>query len=90
MVSQAQAGRCSLADGEPLVQLRSRQVGWDGDLTVVDLNTTAPVRNEDMVSKCGWSPFRNWQLVGWPVATVVAGVVGYERGVLAKYGAGMV
>jgi len=36
------------------------QVGWDGDLTVVNLHTTAPVsNNEDMVSKCGWSPFRN-------------------------------
>jgi len=56
MVSQAQAGCCSLADGEPLVQLRSRQVGWDGDLTVVDLHTMVPVRNKDMVSKCGLVP----------------------------------
>lgn len=92
MLTQAQAGRCSVADVSRWMSRRPAElyglegkgrlaVGWHGDLTVVDLRTTRPVRNGDMVSKCGWSPFDGWELVGWPVATVVAGVVGYAHGV---------
>ena len=92
MLTQARAGRCSVADvsrwmsGRPaeLYGLEGKgrlAVGCHGDLTVVDLGTSRPVRNGEMVSKCGWSPFDGWELVGWPVATVVAGVVGYAHGV---------
>ncbi len=92
MLTQAQAGRCSVADVSRWMSQRPAElyglegkgrlaVGWDGDLTVVDLRTIRPVRNGEMVSKCGWSPFDGWELVGWPVATVVAGVVGYAHGV---------
>ena len=92
MLTQAQAGRCSLADVSRWMSRRPAElyglegkgrlaVGYHGDLTVVDLQTIRPVRNGDMVSKCGWSPFEGWELVGWPVATVVAGVVGYAHGV---------
>jgi len=92
MLTQARAGRCSLADVSRWMSRRPAElyglegkgrlaVGYHGDLTVVDLHTTRPVRNGEMVSKCGWSPFDGWELVGWPVATVVAGVVGYAQGV---------
>ena len=92
MLSQAQAGRCSVADVSRWMSQRPAElyglkgkgrlaVGRDGDLTVVDLQTARLVRNGDMVSKCGWSAFEGWELVGWPVATVVAGVVGYAHGV---------
>ena len=91
-LSLVQAGRCSLAQASHWLSDKPATlygiankgqiaVGWDADLTVVDLHTLRTVRDADMMSKCGWSPFRDWELVGWPVATVVAGVVGYERGV---------
>ena len=54
--------------------------GWDGDLVLVDMNRSKPVLREEVVSRCGWSPFEGWELIGWPEATVVAGVVGYEKG----------
>jgi len=92
MLTQARAGRCSLADVSRWMSRRPAElyglegkgrlaVGYHGDLTVVDLHATRPVRNGEMVSKCGWSPFEGWELAGWPVATVVAGVVGYAHGV---------
>ena len=91
-LSLVQAGRCSLAQAcrwlseQPaalygIANKGKIAVGRDADLAVVDLHTLRTVRDADMVSKCGWSPFRDWELAGWPVATVVAGVVGYERGV---------
>ena len=92
MLSLVQAGRCSLAQASRWLSEQPAAlygiankgkiaVGRDADLAVVDLHTLRTVRDADMVSKCGWSPFRDWELAGWPVATVVAGVVGYERGV---------
>ena len=32
-------------------------VGYDADLVLVDLERAAEVRNEEQVTKCGWSPW---------------------------------
>ncbi len=45
------------------------------DWVIVDLNLEKEVRNEDLKTKCGWSPFAGWKLKGWPVATVLNGKV---------------
>jgi dihydroorotase len=37
---------------------------------------------EEVLSKCGWSPFEGWNLTGWPVITIVGGQVVYEKGQL--------
>lgn len=47
--------------------------GYDADLVLVDLNKTAEVRNEDQLTKCGWSPWHGESLTGWPVRTWVMG-----------------
>ncbi|NJL09208.1 MAG: dihydroorotase [Calothrix sp. SM1_7_51] len=54
--------------------------GYDADLVLVDLNTYHPVLREEMLTKCGWSPFEGWNLTGWPVYTIVGGQVVYENG----------
>lgn len=56
--------------------------GYDADLVLVDLNTYHPVLREEMLTKCGWSPFEGWELTGWPVYTIVGGQVVYENGKL--------
>ncbi|MEN9277772.1 MAG: amidohydrolase family protein, partial [Thermostichus sp. DG_1_5_bins_95] len=56
------------------------QVGYDADLVLVDLQTPKPVRRQEILSKCGWSPFEGWQLVGWPQITVVAGQIAFQGG----------
>ncbi|KAF3885266.1 MULTISPECIES: dihydroorotase [Nostocales] len=56
--------------------------GYDADLVLVDLNTYHPVRPEELLTKCGWSPFEGWNLTGWPVVTIVGGQIVYEKGKL--------
>jgi dihydroorotase len=49
--------------------------GYDADLTIVDLQAKRAVDCRELQSKCGWSPFEGEVLRGWPVHTVVAGLV---------------
>lgn len=53
--------------------------GWDADVTIVDLNSRRAVRNEDVVSKVGWSPYAGRELVGWPAYTIVNGKVVFDH-----------
>ncbi|BBK38146.1 dihydroorotase [Allostella sp. ATCC 35155] len=50
-------------------------LGYDGDLTLVDLKAKRRIENSWIVSKCGWTPFDGMQVTGWPIATVVRGQV---------------
>ncbi|MEK7084263.1 MAG: dihydroorotase [Patescibacteria group bacterium] len=45
------------------------------DVVLVNLNKKKTVRNEELKTKCGWSPFNGWELTGWPVYTVCKGRV---------------
>jgi dihydroorotase len=49
-------------------------------LVLVDLNNYKPVKREELLSKCGWSPFEGWNLTGWPVQTIVGGQIVYDQG----------
>jgi len=55
-------------------------VGYDADLVLVDLNRTQTIRNENQVTKCGWSPWDGVELTGWPVRTWVMGYEVYHDG----------
>jgi len=54
--------------------------GFDADLTIVDMEKMQEVKNENLYTKCGWSPFNGWKLKGWPVMTVVNGRMGMKDG----------
>ena len=54
--------------------------GYDADLVIVDLSKRQAVRNEDLLTKCKWSPFEGKILKGWPVTTIVNGNVVYDNG----------
>jgi len=54
--------------------------GYDADLVIVDLDKRQAVRNEDLMTKCKWSPFDGKILKGWPVTTIVNGNVVYDNG----------
>ena len=47
--------------------------GYDADLTIADMNKEVVIKNEMIASKCGWSPFNNHKVKGFPVATIVNG-----------------
>ncbi len=48
-------------------------VGYDADLTVVDLKRRETIRNEWIASRCGWTPYDGKEVTGWPVGTFVRG-----------------
>jgi dihydroorotase len=54
-------------------------VGYDADIVVVDMNKEKTVKNEELFTKCGWSPFNGWKLKGWPDATIVNGKIVYNE-----------
>jgi dihydroorotase len=48
-------------------------VGYDADLTIVDLKRRQTIRNEWIASRCGWTPYDGKEVTGWPVGTFVRG-----------------
>lgn len=50
-------------------------MGYDADLTLVDLRRQHTICNEDMATPAGWTPFDGMRVTGWPVGTVVRGQV---------------
>jgi dihydroorotase len=85
MLDHVNAGRLSLAR---LVDLTSAgparlfgiarkgriAVGYDADLTVVDLKRRATITNGWMASRAGWTPYDGVTVTGWPVGTFVRGM----------------
>jgi dihydroorotase len=54
--------------------------GYDADLVLVDLTLQQTIRNEQQVTKCGWSPWHGVTLTGWPVRTWVLGETVFDHG----------
>jgi dihydroorotase len=50
-------------------------VGYDADLTVVDLKRRETITNRWIASKCGWTPYDGVAVTGWPVGTLVRGAM---------------
>ena len=48
-------------------------VGYDADLTVVDLKRRETIRDSWIASRCGWTPYDGKTVTGWPVGTFVRG-----------------
>ncbi len=48
-------------------------VGYDADLTVVDMNARRAITNKWIASRCGWTPFDGVEVQGWPIGTVIRG-----------------
>jgi len=48
-------------------------VGYDADLTVVDLKRRETISNGWVTSRAGWTPYDGVGVTGWPVGTVIRG-----------------
>ena len=48
-------------------------VGYDADLTIVDLKRRETIRNSWIGSRVGWTPYDGKTVNGWPIGTVVRG-----------------
>lgn len=54
--------------------------GYYADLVLVDLNTIAEVRKDNLLYKCGWSPFEGTLFNSSVVCTLVNGNLVYQNG----------
>jgi dihydroorotase len=48
-------------------------VGYDADITVVDLKRRQTITNDWIASRAGWTPYHGVEVSGWPVGTLVRG-----------------
>ncbi|MGH2342701.1 dihydroorotase [Segnochrobactraceae bacterium EtOH-i3] len=48
-------------------------VGYDADLTIVDLKRRETITDAWSASKAGWTPFAGRTVTGWPIGTVIRG-----------------
>lgn len=53
--------------------------GFDADLVLIDFEKQKAVRNEELQTKCKWSPYHGWTLKGWPILTIVNGNIVFEN-----------
>jgi dihydroorotase len=56
------------------------QVGADADMVAVDLSREHTIANEEVLSKCGWTPYAGRKVRGLPVHTLVRGQFVFENG----------
>jgi len=84
MLDHVNAGRLSLerlvdltsAGPQRLFGIRGKgriAVGYDADLTIVDLKRRETIANGWIQSRCGWTPYDGVTVQGWPVGTIVRG-----------------
>lgn len=95
MLDHVHAGRLSL---ERLVDLTSAgparifglegkgriALGFDADLTLVDLAARRTIRNDWIASCSGWTPYDDLDVTGWPVHTIIRGQVVVRDEVLSE------
>jgi dihydroorotase len=58
-------------------------VGYDADLTVVDLRRRETITDKWIASRAGWTPYDGMTVTGWPVGTFVRGHKVMWQGALA-------
>ena len=49
-------------------------VGYDADLTIVDMKRRETIAHEQAGSKAGWTPYHGKTVTGWPIGTFVRGI----------------
>ena len=93
MLDHVNAGRLSLARFVDLTSAGPQRlfgiagkgriaVGYDADVTIVDLKAERVIEDAWIGSKCGWTPFAGRKVKGWPVGTVVRGRIAMWEGEL--------
>jgi dihydroorotase len=97
MLDHVNAGRLSLARFVDLTSAGPQRlfgiagkgriaVGYDADLTIVDLKAERVIEDAWIGSKCGWTPFAGRRVQGWPVGTLVRGRLAMWQGELGRPG----
>jgi dihydroorotase len=57
-------------------------VGYDADMTIVDMKRQEIITNDWVASRAGWTPYDGVKVTGWPVGTIVRGATVMWQGEL--------
>jgi dihydroorotase len=57
-------------------------LGYDADLTLVDLKARRTITNEEQATRSGWTPFAGLEARGWPMATIIRGQIVMRDGAI--------
>ena len=90
MLTHAMDGKCTVSDVVRWMCAGPAKVygiknkgslieGFDGDLTLVDLETSRIIQDSDTWTRVGWTPYAGRSLTGWPMYTIVDGKVVHSR-----------
>ncbi len=93
MLDHVNAGRLTLARLVDLTSAGPQRIfglatkgriamGYDADLTIVDLARTETIRNSQVASRSGWTPYDGVKVKGWPVATMIRGRTAMRDGAI--------
>jgi len=58
--------------------------GYFADLVLVNLNDPWKVAKENIIAKCGWSPFQNFSFRSRVKKTIVSGNLAYDDGIFGE------
>lgn len=61
------------------LQAGTVEIGADADITVIDLEQSQTVDPDTFLSKGKNTPFKGWELYGWPQLTIVNGKVVWQQ-----------
>ena len=90
MLTHAMNGKCSVSDVVKWMCAGPARVygmqnkgslieGYDGDLTMVDLETRRTITDADVWTRVGWTPYAGMELTGLPMWTIVDGIPVHKR-----------
>ena len=49
------------------------EVGYDADFSIVDMDKVWTIKEEETISKCAWTPYKDWEIKGQIIETYVRG-----------------
>ncbi|MBK64181.1 MAG: dihydroorotase [Euryarchaeota archaeon] len=90
MLTHAMEGKCSVSDVVKWMCKGPAEVyriknkgslveGFDGDLTLVDLENNRIIQDSDTWTKVGWTPYAGMEFTGWPIYTIIDGNIVHKR-----------
>ncbi len=62
------------------------EIAKDADIVLVNPDIEYELTNEQMLSKCGWTPFAGWEVKGKIEQVFVRGSLAYDHGVCVAEG----
>lgn len=67
-------GKISLEKIVEITRLNAQKIfslPVNNDWVIIDLKKVKNIQNNNLKTKCGWSPFDGWKIIGWPIYTIL-------------------